>query len=1426
MKGCCSGGKPGKVERELLERLRHLHSAAIGNEELAFEHIRLEDDGVTRSIRTYCSECGLVDKPNKLQRRHCAATSLGKGKCHGTPVRGHVLSNKFKQLVPESFVHAIIANNSPLRRRGFIINPPPTPTPMTQQVATAAVATAAPTSPPVAAAIIQNSSTSTYGTTPSSDTATPSSEPQPKRIKVTPTQLDMALNHQLQSSPTHRQEQINNQIESLNIPHAKDHLWFLQHLCLGSGMLRDTLLKHVRDQQLKYSPESDDLYLKALLRAGDLWFTTQSANIDVREISTHMRADLFKVGSNASDDDADLIWGKTFVPTFEHEYVRREVKHLLMFLYRGHHVEEDLTTALSTIVDNIPYDDVHADQWTDNVAVRILVTDLIPAVILNALLEEPKVSNGPTIFHDYIAARSFNWSSGDTLNLNSMNHISKSANALLRVVRHAACTHFNFLSAEYQTDHRRWTKEATEMIQRIQSAKAMGHICLRIRTARDAQGKESSSRKKRVDIATGDIYVDGSTIHYEQWCQAIPKAIALVKDSLALLFQNSSALNKWLDLNNTVAGNGHQYTCLHVATDLVETMETIDPHRDLAPALGQQADDDIQKAIARCFEFEKFAFAYSGVGGARGTDLVNMPEYPDMLFVFNTLMYDLTSLKGVSHGRCSNKSVEHYLPPSISRIVVLLNLVLWPAVKQSDVFKMPDKSTSHDAADRFFPKVFGLQQSLGPGANRQVLASMHNLILPSSETKVAVHPLLALKFQHTAETHRRHYADDICIREGDNIIGHDLLVARVVHRHMGEIAPLPSLSNDQQLELPSTVDEYTFTARFLYGPMSSVPPQQLEAIQHLDSTSARGQKHCFVFMAPGTGKSGLYNISLAAAALYGKKVQKTLVISPHNGLLVQHTQQSIQYFNTLPIKVICYESSDISENSEDPPDMGNVNLCFLSICAFKKLIRHHPNSFEQWKFKRIIIDEYHNVISEVFRFNSSWEGLRNIALLKTKVVCMSATANTFIMKCISQLLGLGNEYKVIGDTTSYCPPNVAILLSSVNFANLTTTVIDSVSCDFDKDDSRHSAHVITLTIADANKIADQLNERGIKSRSLHSECTREERQDIMFKWSQNQIQALVSTIQDGIDSITCKRVYIAGGSQNNMALIQSIGRIRPPQQTGQDATVKIFDTKYPKIDENHDEETSIFISKVTGAGIVGEEDHVQAATTLVDLFQRSGYKQFIHTKECLRQELLRKIGVSSDRCQMCTNCLGKNDILRTATAAAEQKKAEEERKHEVFEYLKQMTQTCKICDSSNCSGGGRGSCLPNGSCFSCHKKRQYCSNKNTCTLKREKLFQSEGNRHQFCTWCFAPKTLEFQNAMGNNVHHRGDIIDERTMKTCTLGERPKRLLLRDQTDDSKNTTVFMSSVFVCETSYYNFFHEQMTAWKEEQEISYMKGLTY
>ena len=180
----CSTGNPSssRVERQLVERLRHLHSTCIGNKVMAFEHFKDGDDGVKRTLRHYCSHCGLVDKPNKLKKQHCAPP-YGEGKCPGHPVKAHVLSNKYNQQVPEAFIHEIIAGNSPLLRLRPKWTIKSLPNAAAQQIQQpAATAT---TSPPVA--ISPHRSTTNSGTTATA------SEPTPKRIKVTPAQLEKAI---------------------------------------------------------------------------------------------------------------------------------------------------------------------------------------------------------------------------------------------------------------------------------------------------------------------------------------------------------------------------------------------------------------------------------------------------------------------------------------------------------------------------------------------------------------------------------------------------------------------------------------------------------------------------------------------------------------------------------------------------------------------------------------------------------------------------------------------------------------------------------------------------------------------------------------------------------------------------------------------------------------------------------------------------------------------------------------------------------------------------------------------------------------------------------------------------------------------------------------------------------------------------------
>ena len=82
-----------------------------------------------------------------------------------------------------------------------------------------------------------------------------------------------------------------------------------------------------------------------------------------------------------------------------------------------------------------------------------------------------------------------------------------------------------------------------------------------------------------------------------------------------------------------------------------------------------------------------------------------------------------------------------------------------------------------------------------------------------------------------------------------------------------------------------------------------------------------------------------------------------------------------------------------------------------------------------------MVDEYHNVLGELFRYGNSWVSLKNLAQFGAKIICLSATANPTLIKLLAGFMGIGDGYKIIGIDGAVPGGHLLYLSDSVYWAN-------------------------------------------------------------------------------------------------------------------------------------------------------------------------------------------------------------------------------------------------------------------------------------------------------------------------------------------------------------------------------------------------------
>jgi hypothetical protein len=201
----------------------------------------------------------------------------------------------------------------------------------------------------------------------------------------------------------------------------------------------------------------------------------------------------------------------------------------------------------------------------DLASIKLVNTNIIFCILIEILLEKPSIPNGPNIVYKYLAGCTARKHHSGEIILRNPNEISKNANSLLRLFRHAICSMYTRQSQIMvlrQESHKTFEVWANNIIEQVQQSYSIGHICRTIRTAREVDRKTPSLVKKAFNDKTGELLVAGHQIHKSTWSIAIPSAISEWDKHLTSFFPNHTStsnlpLHLIFDLDNAlvVAGN-------------------------------------------------------------------------------------------------------------------------------------------------------------------------------------------------------------------------------------------------------------------------------------------------------------------------------------------------------------------------------------------------------------------------------------------------------------------------------------------------------------------------------------------------------------------------------------------------------------------------------------------------------------------------------------------------------------------------------------------------------------------------------------------------------------------------------------------------------------------------------------------------------
>ena len=311
------------------------------------------------------------------------------------------------------------------------------------------------------------------------------------------------------------------------------------------GGLKRALMEYATMSKSPNTPL--EFNFKLFLEAGKQWINSKSANMDVYKVPVQLRNQIYLAGNSTAAAEEDYQRGCTFVwtndlPSLASAFVSVAT---FAFAFKCHLLPPYLKAVqdLFSMITTENATDMSMDELEELAATKIVNSSIISGFLSDILIETPSVPNGPVFLYHYLASITIKTTSGSILRLRNANEISKNANALLRLVRHAWCSLYmtkSQLFLYHNKTHEDLTTWAQTTFAKVQCSSAIAHICRTIRTAREVDNKTYHSVYKAFNDSTGDIIVDGHEISKSTWSIAIPTACQEWDKALFSLFPDHS----------------------------------------------------------------------------------------------------------------------------------------------------------------------------------------------------------------------------------------------------------------------------------------------------------------------------------------------------------------------------------------------------------------------------------------------------------------------------------------------------------------------------------------------------------------------------------------------------------------------------------------------------------------------------------------------------------------------------------------------------------------------------------------------------------------------------------------------------------------------------------------------------------------------